>query len=73
MLNEKHEKGCLCSYCQDLKDHGKGSFGFWSPINKSWNSWRILWFVGENFNYYLRWTSPFTKLFQKEGTYEHNR
>ena len=52
---------CICSYCKDLENHAEYSFGFWTPKDKSYNSWWVLWFVGKQNNYYLRFTLPFLK------------
>lgn len=56
ILKEKHNWYCQCSYCKSLFNNGFGSFGFWSPIDKKWNSWRVLWFMKSKYNYYIRWT-----------------
>jgi hypothetical protein len=65
MLIEKHnrkkDKEINCSYCKDLAYHSIFSFGFWTPIDKSFNSWWVFWFVGRENNYYLRFTLPFLK------------
>ena len=57
ILFEKHNiKDCWCNYCAGLRDRIGLPFGFWSPKDKSWNSWRILWFKGSKNAYYIRWT-----------------
>ena len=56
MLKEKHEKSCECSYCKEHKNFGVGSIGLVLPRDKSWNSWRKVFFIGKKYNYYLRWT-----------------
>jgi hypothetical protein len=47
---------CMCSWCTDLHFAGTGSFGFRSPIDKSSNSWRTLYWVRKSRILYVRWT-----------------
>jgi len=53
ILKEKHKIGCDCSYCKDIIAHSYFSFGFWTPINKSFNSWWLFFFVGKKNNHYI--------------------
>ncbi len=56
-LFEKHQRAsCECSYCQEHRNNGIGSFGFTSPQDKSWNSWRIIYWVTFSHWNYIRWT-----------------
>ena len=62
ILRENHEHTCDCSYCQKLNTCDSGSFGFWVPIDKSFNSWWVFFFVGKRGNNrYFRFTIPFLK------------
>jgi len=63
ILCERHEDdlGYYCSYCHDLSNHAPGSFGFWVPPAKDFNSWWIFWIVGKKYKYYLRFTLHFLK------------
>jgi hypothetical protein len=54
MLFERHTNRCSCSYCMGLKK----KIGLWLPEDKSWNSWRVIYFKLFGYNFYLRWTLP---------------
>jgi hypothetical protein len=63
VLFEKHDNKCTCSYCREpiyksigSNYHVFGLFGLCLPKNKSWNSWRVIFFKFFGSNYYLRWT-----------------
>lgn len=64
LLLEKHQKNCSCSYCSTpglLNHRGKninffGLFWFCLPEDRSWNSWRVVFWKKKGYNYYLRWT-----------------
>lgn len=64
IFKEKHPRDygkCICSWCKELTNHSRFSFGFWIPIDKSFNSWWVFWLVGKENNHYLRFSLPFLK------------
>lgn len=56
VLREFHVIRCSCSICDSLKNVGVGGWGFLAPIDKSWNAWRRLFWIGTYGIYYVRWT-----------------
>ena len=52
---EKHSLSCPCSYCEPRRWKPRFSWGVSLPENKSWNSWRMVWAIGREWRYYVRW------------------
>lgn len=53
---EFHQRPCACSICRQHEYSGAHSFGLLTPLDKAWNAWRWLFYVGRRGIWYLRWT-----------------
>lgn len=52
---ERHSVACPCSYCEPHRWEFRFSWGVSLPIDKSRNAWRMVWAVGREWRYYVRW------------------
>lgn len=52
---EFHQRPCNCSICKPNEWAGIHSFGLLTPMDKTWNAWRWLFYVGQQGIWYLRW------------------
>lgn len=53
---EFHERGCPCSWCKGCEWRGVGSIALCLPIDKVWNSHRVISLVRPRGILYVRWT-----------------
>jgi hypothetical protein len=54
ILYEHHKLNCKCSYCKNFKN----TAGISLPEDKSWNSWRVLYWRRNGYLHNVRWTLP---------------
>lgn len=54
ILREKHEIGCRCSFCDELKNKPTYASGFWIPADKK--GWWTIWWIHQTYKNYIRIT-----------------